>query len=162
MAIWYKLDGGNFGIKEFMDMFHGFHDYRINKVTYIPEKNCLDVFLEYDTRQEGVLLRFTGVVDFHINPNRDFEADWIAGSSLFTTLEGNYLWIDEEGTEDNQEELKKYGSWACAAKVFWAVTDAKGIPIELPSTYLHQTWSILNWETGQYESSEYEFAPSPL
>lgn len=160
MAIWYKLvDTSDSGIKEFVSMFWGFHDFRIGTVTYAYEKNYLDLFLEYDTEEEGLILRFVGVSDFHINTDRDFEADWIMGGSVTAISEDTLLWTDQEDMDI--ASIKKYENWVCAGKLFWAVTDGKGNAVELPYNYQHQTLYTLNYQTGKYEISKHDFNPIP-
>ena len=53
---WYKIIKDEDYLNEFLDIFSGFHDYRITHFTYDCEKNTLMVYFRYDTGQEGILL----------------------------------------------------------------------------------------------------------
>ena len=75
MAIWYEVEKSQKGIEQFLDSNWGFHDFRLERVEYTPGKDCLEIFLKYDTGEEGVLLRFTWIHDFHICAERDYEVD---------------------------------------------------------------------------------------
>ena len=76
MSIWYEVEKTDHGFNEFLNCNWGFHDFRLERFEYVSEKDIVDIFLKYDTLNEGVLLRFVRIHDVHINTNRDYEAEW--------------------------------------------------------------------------------------
>ena len=49
MSIWYKVNATEQGITDFLDCNWGFHDFRIERVSFIPRSDTCEVFLKYDT-----------------------------------------------------------------------------------------------------------------
>ena len=143
MAVWYELEKSDQGIKDFMECNWEFHDFRIEQVAFIPRKNMVELFLLYDTRDEGMLLRFLNPYGMNVNVDIDYEADWLLGASLMKE-DDTILWIAADNIDlDNEylEDLKKHLTWIQAEKLIWAVTDGNGNPIEIPQTRLDQIWN---------------------
>lgn len=88
MAIWYKVEKTEQGIKDFLDCNWGFHDFRIERVEYVAGNDMIEIFLRYDTGKEGVRLRFTGLSGVHIYVNLDYEADWLYDTTLLLRDDG--------------------------------------------------------------------------
>lgn len=145
MAIWYEVEKSQKGIEQFLDSNWGFHDFRLERVEYTPGKDCLEIFLKYDTGEEGVLLRFTWIHDFHICAERDYEVDWIYGCAV-TQHDDTLLWVDDDNwgkdSKKHIEEMKKYASWVEAERIFWAITDGDGNPVEMPANRIDQIWNV--------------------
>lgn len=140
MAIWYEVEKTTDGVNNFLNCNWEFHDFRIEKIEYIPVKNMTEMFLKYDTMKEGVILRFIGVYNIHITEYH--ESEWIDGSIVIIEKNNSLLWLNNdnwgEDSEEHLDELKAYNTWIEANKIFWAVTDADGHPIEMPENRIHQ------------------------
>lgn len=94
---------------------------------------------------EGVLLRFVWIHDVHININRDYDTEWLNGSIVLLLENNMIIWLDDEWNDKSREhlnEIKKYTTWVEAERIFWAITDADGNPIEMPQERIHQIWNI--------------------
>ena len=152
MAKWYEVEKTEKGIKEFLECNWEFHDFRAVKIEYVPGMDMVEIFLQYDTGCEGVLLRFAWIKDMHINTQHDFDADWICGSSLVLLENGSLIWLDEEFPENKLEEVKKFATWIEAERMFWAVTDETGNPIEMPENRINQVWNTY----GKMEEKHFE------
>ena len=63
MAKWYEVEKTEKGIKEFLECNWEFHDFRAIKIEYVPGMDMVEIFLQYDTGCEGVLLRFAWIKD---------------------------------------------------------------------------------------------------
>lgn len=74
MGIWYEVERTKKGIENFLECNWEFHDFRVEKIMYVPGKDMVEIFLKYDTGREGVLLRFAWIKDMHINTQCDFDA----------------------------------------------------------------------------------------
>jgi hypothetical protein len=137
MAIWYEVEKNAQGIHDFLDSNYDFHDFRHERIEYVPGKDMVEIFLKYDTMTEGVLLRFTWIHDMHINTNQDYDADWLCGSTLLILSNGHLLWMDvdqfEGVNEENLEKWKPYSTWVESERIFWAITDGDGNPIDMPA-----------------------------
>lgn len=138
MAVWYEVEKTKKSIDEFLDCNWGFHDFREANIAYVPGMDMVEIFLQYDSMKEGVLLRFAWIHDMHINTQKDYDADWIYGSTLKILDNGAFIWLDEEGDDINN--LKDCATWVEAEKLFWAVTDEAGNPVEMPEDRLNQVW----------------------
>lgn len=142
MAIWYEVEKTEDGINNFLDCNWGFHDFRAERIEYVPEMDMVEIYLKYDTRKEGVLLRFAWIKDMHINTQHDYDADWIYNSCLFITEKGTLIWVDEDITELEFGEVKHFATWVEAERMFWAVTDEEGNLVEMPEERINQEWNI--------------------
>lgn len=82
------------------------------------------------------LLRFVWVHDLHVNTQRDYDAEWIYGSELIITDDGNMVWVDVDDWDinipQNLEKVKKFATYVEAERLMWAVTDAEGNAILKP------------------------------
>ena len=136
MAIWYEIEKNEKSIEDFLDCNWGFHDFREQSIRYVPGMDMVEIFLQYDTRKEGVLLRFAWIHDLHINTQKDYDADWIYNSMLKIVDKTLFLWMDEE--DDDIDEMKKFATWVEAERIFWAVTDGDGNPVEMPLDRIEQ------------------------
>lgn len=141
MAIWYEVEKTEEGIKNFLGCNWEFHDFRVEKIEYVPGMDMVEIFLNYDTGCEGVLLRFAWIKDMHINTKHDYDGEWIFGSSLLLQKNSTLIWVDEEFHEAKLKEVKSYATWVEAERMFWAVTDEAGNPVEMPSERIHQKWN---------------------
>lgn len=65
MAVWFELEKSEEGIRNFLGCNWCFHDFRLEKFTYVVEKDWVDILLNYDTDKEGRLLRFVDLGDMH-------------------------------------------------------------------------------------------------
>lgn len=156
MAVWYEVEKSVIGINNFLDCNWAFHDFRLEEAKYNAAKDSLELFLKYDTMQEGVLLRFTQIHEYQVNTSRDYEAEWMYGSVVLLLDGGTMLWIDDDTWADNShehiEELKRFATWVKAERIFWAITDKDGNPVEMPSDRINQTWNTY----GQIEEKHFE------
>lgn len=156
MAVWYEMEKSEKGIKDFLESNWEFHDFRIERVTYTSEKDCLDIFLKYDTMKEGVLLRFAWTHDIHIAPTDFYACAWLGGSVVvrLNNDSDSVIWLSDDGWGDESsehlDELKKYTTWVEAERVFWAITDADGNPVEMPEDRIHQIWRSYDVETEKH------------
>lgn len=131
---WYELKKQEKEINDFLDCYCAFHDFRLERISYIPGTDTVEVFLKYDSGREGVLLQFTGIYGVGIHVVLDYEADWIYGSELFLR-ENRWLWIvdDTEICENAEqaEACKPDTTWVEGAHLFWTATDGNGTPTEI-------------------------------
>lgn len=146
MAIWFEVEKSTEGIENFLDSNWGFHDFRPERIEYIPGKDLVEIFLKYDTGDEGVLLRFAWIHGVHINTERDYDAEWLSGSVAFVLENNAIIWLDDDNwgdeSKDHLEEIKEYTTWVEAERVFWAITDADGNPVNMPHDRIVQDWVI--------------------
>lgn len=153
MAIWYEVEKSQTGIKNFLDSNWSFHDFRIEKIEYIPSRDMVEMFLKYDTQTEGVLLRFLGVHDVSIAVPDDYEADYIFGCSVFRQENNSLIWLnDEVNCEEQLDKVKQFATWVKAQRIIWAITDGDGNPIEMPTERIDQVWNI--W--GKIEEKHFD------
>lgn len=145
VAKWFKVEKTEKGLADFLDCNWSFHDFRLESVRYNARDSIADVYLEYDTHKEGVLLRFFGIVCLDIRPDEYYSSDYISASGAFLTENGTVTWIIEsDDLELDSEEIRdlagKYSGWIEAKEIHWAVTDAEGNPVEMPADRIDQTW----------------------
>lgn len=142
MAIWHKVSKDANGIREFMECNWYFHDFRIERVSYIPGKEMAEIFMMYDTGREGILLKFIGThgMNIDINPYGDYGADWLYGTTLLLKENNRLQWLAADDL--TQEELiAPPVTWVESDEIIWAVTDSNGHPIPLPNDRLNQVWN---------------------
>ena len=162
MAVWYEVVKSENGIENFLMSNWGFHDFRPERVSYIPGKDMAEIFLKYDSGTEGVLIRFSGIFAMHTNTDRDYDAEWLNGAVMYILEDGNFIWLDDDSWGDSSfdhlEEIKEYTTWIKSERVFWAITDRNGNPIEMPKDRIDQKWhnSMTN------ETTEYHFVLRPF
>lgn len=161
MAVWYEVEKTEKGIDNFLNCNWKFHDFRPERVEYIPGKDLVEIFLKYDTMTEGVLLRFVRVHDVHINTQRDYDAEWLQGSVALLLEDDSIIWLDDDSWRDKSrehlEEIKEYTTWVKAERIIWAVTDADGNPVEMPPDRIDQVWSVYGrTEEKHFELKEFE------
>lgn len=146
MAIWFELDKTPDGIRSFLESNWHFHDFRLESIEYTPGKDMVEVFLKYDTGEEGVLLRFAWIRDMHIRTHGDYAAAWISGSTLIQLDNESIMWLDcddfDVGDASQFEAVKRYDTWVEAERLFWAITDGEGNLVDMPQNRIDQTWHI--------------------
>ena len=138
MAVWYKVDKTKSGIKEFMDCNWGFHDFRIEKLSFLPEKDIVEVFLKYDTDKEGILLHFIGVRGVTVYAGGDYLTDWIIESTLLLRERNTLQWIPGNHVTPEEMDQGMPLTWVESDELVWAVTDGEGNPIAMPNERLKQ------------------------
>ena len=144
-------------LSELLDMFWGFHDFKIEKVNYTSSKDQIDLLLEYDTHEFSVLLRFAGKVSMNFQPVQDYDVDWLTGSSIGRNKQGQIVWAGADDIDGN--DLPDDIIWIAGDSVRYAYIDKNGEPKQLPEDMIHQVWHTLNYEIGKYEDIEKEFHP---
>ena len=142
---WFVLEQNDKSISDFLDSNWGFHDFRIERVSYDARVSVLCVFLKYDTEEEGVLLVFSKVADFQMKEEYGYEASYIPGSVIIWPKGASLMtWIAEDSWTDNDGDyirgIKENASWVRAEELYWAVTDEDGNPIEMPKNRVDQVW----------------------
>lgn len=147
MAKWFRVEKTGKGLTEFQECNWGFHDFRLEWAKYDAKKDIAEVFLGYDTRTEGVLLRFIGVRCMDIRSDGEYGNSWLSESGFYLSDKDRITWIIESDTCDlNSEEIRKttkeYAGWVEAEELHWAVTDADGVPVEMPADRIDQKWDI--------------------
>lgn len=148
MAVWFELEKTEKGIRDFLESNWDFHDFRLERIEYIPGRDLVEIFLKYDTLAEGVLLRFVGIHDVRIDiqNNCDYDTAWLNGSVVLLLENDSVIWLDDDGwgssSKEHLDEMKESTTWVEARNVFWAVTDADGNPVEMPSSRINQVWNI--------------------
>lgn len=158
MEKWFNVIKDSGYIKEFTDMFSSFHDYRIEKINFNIALNRIDVILEYDTPDvEKVLLRFEGIQSININPDIDYEVSWLMGTEILLTDDNKFIWYNDEGYSVDEVRRETTLIWIEADWIRFALLDGDGMPTELPDSYLHQSWRIMNYQTMKYEEIERNF-----
>ncbi len=154
MAIWYEVEKSAEGIKNFLESNWDFHDFRPERVEYIPGKDLVEIFLKYDTGDTGVLLRFAWIHGVHINTKRNYDGEWLSGSVAFVLENNAIIWLDDDEwgnqSREHLDEIKKYATWVEAEKIFWAITDADGTPVDMPQDRMIQTQVIYGVEETKY------------
>lgn len=151
MAIWYEVEKTEHGLLHFHEANWEFHDFRIARITYFPEHNMIDIYLQYDTKKEGRLLRFYDVSAMHIEPVylSDYPYSWMEGTLIWLE-DDNLVWVDSEFYSVGDPELKKAMetdfNWVKSRRLFWAFTDAAGLPIEMPSDLIEHPFLDNNEE----------------
>lgn len=131
MAVWYEMEKTEKGIKNFLDSNWGFHDFRIEKIEYIPGKDCVEIFLKYDS-------------------------EWLGGCVTLLLENNLIIWLDDDSwgsqTGEHLNEMKEHTTWAEAERIFWAVTDENGHPVEMPQNRIHQIGNTY----GKIEEKDFE------
>ncbi|MDE6723483.1 MAG: hypothetical protein K2J55_04730, partial [Eubacterium sp.] len=110
---------------------------------YSTEKDLVEIFLRYDTMDEGVLLRFSHIQNMHIDTNRDYDFELVGSTALL--LENNsVIWLSDDSwgnqSKEHLDEIKQNTTWVEAERLFWAITDADGNPVEMPPERINQVW----------------------
>ena len=160
MAIWYEVEHSEKGIRNFMDCNWHFHDFKIERVNYLPDSYTAELFLKYDELEGSIILRFIGVhsMNIAIQVELGYTSD-IMGSVLLLLENGQLLWITDDSWGDQSihhiENLKKESSWIQAERLIWAITDNHGNPTELPADKMDQTWHTY----GRTEHHHFDLMP---
>ena len=159
MAIWYEVEHSEKGIYNFMECNWCFHDFKIERVSYLPD-NTAELFLKYDELEGSVILRFIGVHSMNVTVQAEYGyTSDIMGSVLLLLENGQFLWINDDSWGDQSiehiEDLKKEASWIQAKRIIWATTDKYGNPTDLPADKIDQTWCIY----GKTEHHHFDLTP---
>ena len=108
MAIWYEVEHSEKGIYNFMECNWCFHDFKIERVSYLPD-NTAELFLKYDELEGSVILRFIGVHSMNVTVQAEFGyISDIMGSVLLLLENGQLLWIDDDSWGDQSIEHIEY------------------------------------------------------
>ena len=147
-------------LTELLDMFWGFHDFRIERVDYNAASDRIDLHLEYDTHEYRVLLRFMGNVSMNFLPVGDYAVDWLFGASLGIDSKHRIVWVGDD--DILPDERPDDVLWIAGDVLHYALLDDDGNPRALPEELLHQTWYDTDLETGKKQSTDHEFHPKYL
>lgn len=157
MAVWYEVINNEKSISDFLDFNCSFHDYRLERIEYIPGKDLVEMFLIQDSLTEGVLLRFAWIKDVRIYTKKDYDVDWIFSCSLIIADEGAMIFADSDNWDlKNKEDLEKCRKNATVVefeRLMWAITDAIGSPIEMPEDKIR----MIRGKGYKSSGLEYEF-----
>ena len=163
MSVWYEAEKTKEGLASFLDCNWSFHDFRLEHVLYVPGKDMVEIFLKYDTGQEGVLLRFTGINGVHVNTDTDYDAAWLCGSVILCLDNDSLIWLDDDDWGENSlehlDDLKQTATWVESKRLFWAVTDADGNPVEMPDDRVDQLWydngktEVMHFKLKEFDES---------
>ncbi len=152
----YSIPKTDKGINLFLDLFWGFHDFRIYEVHYYPAKDRIDLILEYDSRELKVLLRFEGTALLHY-AWQDFECDWMYGAEIRLIDNKRFQWINSEEF-NNRPDLPDGLFWIAADKITWTIVDEECKPKAFSFKELHPSWiKKRQVESGEYEINEEAF-----
>lgn len=141
MSIWHKVNATQQGITDFLDCNWGFHDFRIERVMFIPKNDACEIFLKYDTGKEGVILRFSKLHGMFTRVDEDYLDSWLFDTTLLLRENGAMRWIAADDVTEDELESCTFATWVEADQLIWAVTDGDGQPIEMPANRLHQVWN---------------------
>lgn len=142
MAIWYKVEKTEQGIKDFLDCNWGFHDFRIERVEYVAGNDMVEIFLRYDTGKEGVRLRFVGLSGVHIAVIFDYKETWLYDTTLLLRDDRDLQWFAAEDVSEEEANDPSFCTWVKSREMTWAVTDGEGQPVEIPENRLNQVWNV--------------------
>lgn len=146
MAVWYEVEKTEKGIENFLESNWAFHDFKMQYFNYDIANNKVDIFLKYDTGDEGVHLRFVRIDSLCVSTERDWDIDWIGGSSM-AIIDNNFIWLDsEDWRKEDADNINKYTTWVKSELVFWAITDGDGNEVEMPEDRIHQIFEELHGE----------------
>ena len=145
-------------LNELLDMFWGFHDFKIEQVHYTSSINQIDLLMEYDTHEFSVLLRFIGNVSMNFIPIQDYEADWLMGSSFRRNNRGQIVWIASDDIDTN--DIPNDVLWIAGDNLRYVYLDEKRQSLKLPEDIVHQVWHSLNFDSGKYEDTKKDFHPN--
>lgn len=144
MAVWYEVGKTEEAVWAFLQANCMFGDFRQERFTYVPGADMVEILYGYDSRTEGVLLRFAWIHGIHPACANDYDADWISGTGSEVLLLPNsteaktFMWLEYgDGAEiGSLEERKSQTTWVESERLFWAHTDEKGNPIEMPEAWI--------------------------
>lgn len=54
MAIWYEVKKEKKSMDEFLECNIDFHDFRLERLEYVPGKDIVEMLLRFDNMKEGV------------------------------------------------------------------------------------------------------------
>lgn len=140
MAIWYEIEHSKKGIENFLNCTGYLHDYRVERMEYVPSKSLVEMFCKYDTDREGVLLRFVDVGGVHIRTDVDYRDAWTWCATV--VVEKNQTLSFFQSDEDVDWEAKKepiYDTYVNARRIMFAITDKDGKPVEMPENRMDFT-----------------------
>lgn len=136
-------------------MFWRFHYFRVQKIAYLPENEEIDLYLEYDSYDIGLLLKFIENVSMNFVPNDDYEADWLSGATIGLNAKKQIVWAADEDID--VKNLPSYPLWIVGDKFKYALIDKSDNTIEIPNTILHQIHSIYDYEKKAYVDEKFDY-----
>ena len=160
MDKWYKIIPDVKYCSEILELFCDLHDYIIENIKYDYNANTIEVFFEYDTHREGVILRFKGIDEFHIiAPDRD--APHLSGAKIIVTTDNHFLWYNDD-SELSKDEIKKtqWLTWIQAIDIHFAfvnIINGEKIIEALSEEQINPIWHVLNYDTMQYQDIQKHF-----
>lgn len=152
MAKWYEIVKDKKYIDDFMYYVRGLHDCRVVNVNCSYEKQFTDIFIQYDSEKEGIVLRFLGVKRVHLNVTDDFPAYWLYDTDILISDDNTLIWFDDGECGDEFDELKDYMTWAEADKILFAFTDGKGNIQDIPEDRIDALFE--RWNDMVHEDDE--------
>lgn len=134
MYNWIPIEATNDATTEFNKEHECFHDHRIENIFLDYKEDAVIVWLKYDDRKNGVKLRFQKIYAFKSEPFDDYPAAWLLSTWLLVLPEnGHVAWTTsgyDEGTLENLEDARKFGTWIEAGSVSYVLTDYEGNQVD--------------------------------
>lgn len=150
-AMWYSVPKTAKAVNDFLELFWGFHDFRIYSVKYLAGKDRIDLILQYDSRKLKVLLRFEGCAFMNFVATGDYEADWMFGADIRFDESNNFVWISSD-EYSYDEDIPAGIFWVSGRRLSWTVVDESGNPIPFSFEKLHPGWiKDKDVASGEYE-----------
>lgn len=146
-------------LSEMLDMFWGFHDFRIEAIGYSSSGDKIDLLLAYDTQEFCILLSFIGNVSMNFVATRDYEADWLMGALLGRNKHNQTVWTGADDDDIDINELPNDVLWIAGDRLHYLFLDHAGQAQQIPEEMIHQVCKRYNFETGKYDHIEKEFHP---
>ena len=138
MDNWLKVERSEDGVYDFMELVSGFHDFRIKKFSFDAEKDMCELFLQYDTRKDGIIMRGLTINGFGFHPiagcENDYECDWIFSSDMrWNNDKKTFIWCSMDDYFD--ENFRQNTTWFEASDVMFAYCDGEGTIQEIPEVF---------------------------
>ena len=147
-------------LAELLEMFWGFHDFRIEQIDYSAAEDRIDLRLEYDTHDIRILLRFAGGVYMNFRPGYCYPADWLQGASLGLRSQRQVVWVADDGIDPRglpNDVLRISGF------VFnYAMLDKEGRLTAIPENIMHQRFRGYDYKLGKKVEYAKDFHPRAL
>ena len=147
-------------LTDLLDMFWGFHDFRVERIEYSAAEDRIDLFLENDTHQYRVVLRFEGGAYLNFWPGYYYPADWLQGASLGIGGRGRIVWAAYEGADLCNPS--NHVLWVSGDTFSCAMLDEDGLPIAVPDNVVHQEYRGYDFELGKKVEYSKDFHPRYL
>lgn len=147
-------------LADLLEMFWGFHDFRIEEIGYSAAEDRIDLQLEYDTHEFRVVLSFIGVAFMNFSAGYCYPADWLQGASLGLGAQGQIVWVADEGVDS--KNLPKNVLWVSGLALNYAMLDSDGRLIDIPRYVVRQERRSYDHETGKWVECSRDFHPRHL